>query len=138
MVENTRTFNSYDVDRIRGLLDLAGPSDAVRAPAVLQLQHDVSGSRVVSPYAVPPDLVTMNTQILLDGYSSDGPVVVTLVFPREADMSQRRVSLFSPLGAALLGRRRGDTVRYTAPGGEIEVNILEIVYQPEADGRFDV
>jgi regulator of nucleoside diphosphate kinase len=64
--------------------------------------------------------------------------VVTLVFPREADMGQRRISLFSPLGAALLGRRRGETVRYAAPGGEIEVRILDIVYQPEAAGRYDV
>ena len=138
MASKTRTFNSYDVDRIRGLLDLAGPSDAVKAPAVLQLREDVSGSSIVSPREVPPDVVTMNTQLLVDGYSNDGPVVVTLVFPRAADMSQRRVSLFSPLGAALLGRRRGETVRYNAPGGEIEIRILEIVYQPEADGRYDV
>jgi regulator of nucleoside diphosphate kinase len=138
MAEKTRTFNAYDVDRIRDLLDLAGSSDAVKAPAVLQLRRDVSGSSVVSPSEVPADVVTLNTELLLDGYTNDGPVVVTLVFPREADMGQRRISLFSPLGAALLGRRRGETVRYAAPGGEIEVRILDIVYQPEAAGRYDV
>ncbi|WP_394706919.1 GreA/GreB family elongation factor [Marispirochaeta sp.] len=39
-------------------------------------------------------------------------------------------------GSALLGCKNGETVSYIAPGGEVIVKILEILYQPEANGDF--
>lgn len=49
-----------------------------------------------------------------------------IVGPEESDLLSGRVSHESPLGAALLGHKRGDTVLVTTPRGEINYKILEI------------
>jgi len=78
----------------------------------------------------------MNSEVRLGGGSIAGSTVVKVVFPQDAGMGEGNVSLLAPLGAALLGHKNGDTVTYSAPGGEIEVKILEIVYQPESSGDY--
>jgi len=52
-----------------------------------------------------------------------------LVFPREADVSAKRISVVAPLGTALLGFREGDTVEWMMPGGIRRLRI-ERVHQP--------
>lgn len=49
-----------------------------------------------------------------------------VVLPSEADIARGRVSVLTPLGAALLGRRQGERFCYDSPGGRVEVR-LELV-----------
>ena len=57
--------------------------------------------------------------------------------PRSPERS--RVSVLSPVGRALLGARAGDVLRVLVPGhGEREFALVELSYQPEANGRFDL
>lgn len=49
-----------------------------------------------------------------------------IVGPREANAQQGRISNVSPVGSALLGKRTGDKVPVTAPGGEIVFEIKEV------------
>jgi transcription elongation factor GreB len=56
-----------------------------------------------------------------------------LVGPDEADARAGRVSVQSPLGIALLGRRAGDQILFERPRGEVELRILSVSY-PEGAG----
>ena len=49
-----------------------------------------------------------------------------LVGPAEADPSSGRISHESPVGEALLGKRRGDKVRVDAPGGRVELTVTAV------------
>ncbi|MSQ31148.1 MAG: transcription elongation factor GreA [Dehalococcoidia bacterium] len=49
-----------------------------------------------------------------------------LVGPTEADPTQGRISHKSPVGRALLGKKRGDTVTIKAPAGDVELTITTI------------
>ncbi len=62
----------------------------------------------------------------------------TLVFPEDALSAEERISVLAPLGAAILGCRAGDVIRFQAPSGWRTVRIAEVLYQPEAAGRFDL
>ena len=44
------------------------------------------------------------------------------------------MSILAPVGSALLGLRVGDSIRWPAPGGDIDLRVLAIRYQPEAAG----
>jgi regulator of nucleoside diphosphate kinase len=137
MEYNLRTFNAHDIERIRGFLDLATDSKkGERYKSLIRLKNDLAYADVVDPEEMPGDVVTMNSLIRIDNASSSGTEEITLVFPQEADYKLGKVSLLAPLGAALLGCRQGETVTYIAPGGEVKVKILEILYQPEANGDF--
>lgn len=78
----------------------------------------------------------MNTEIRFNAPSPTGSSIMKVVFPQDANFGEGTVSILAPLGAALLGRRRGETVSYSAPGGEIQIEIVEIIYQPESSGDF--
>jgi transcription elongation factor GreA len=56
----------------------------------------------------------------------DGEAEFGLVEAAEADIRQNRVSVASPIGRALLGRSRGDEVRFRAPGGVLSVRVVEV------------
>jgi transcription elongation GreA/GreB family factor len=56
----------------------------------------------------------------------DGDVEFSIVAPEDADCMADRISIDSPLGRALLGRRVGEHVRFRAPGGVLAVTVLEI------------
>jgi regulator of nucleoside diphosphate kinase len=85
---------------------------------------------------MPGNVITMNSRVRIDNASSTGTEEIVLVFPQEADYEQGKISLLAPLGAALLGCKNGETVSSIAPGGEVIVKILKILYQPEANGDF--
>jgi transcription elongation factor GreA len=52
--------------------------------------------------------------------------VFTLVGSEEVDVSTGRISIHSPLGSALLGKRKGDSAAFQSPRGTIEYGILEV------------
>lgn len=86
---------------------------------------------------IPPDLVTMNSTVRLRHLASGEESVRTLGFPGGADPGQRRVSILTPLGISLLGRRAGDEVEWTAADVVNRCRIEEVIYQPEAAEDFD-
>ena len=50
----------------------------------------------------------------------------TVVVPAEADITKGRISLESPLGEALVGRRAGDEVSFASPGGDRRATVVEV------------
>jgi transcription elongation factor GreA len=53
-------------------------------------------------------------------------VTYTLVSEKEANFKEFKISMGSPIGKALLGKRVGDLVQVTVPAGIIDLEILEI------------
>lgn len=133
-----RTFNARDINRIRGFLDLAvrrqgGP----KFKTLESLSRELASSTIVEPQEMPGDVVTMRSRVLLHYPATGTQEEFELVYPADADISQRRVSLLAPLGAALLGHKKGTMVEYPAPAGVLQVEIVDVLYQPEAAGDFD-
>ena len=58
---------------------------------------------------------------------TDEEKVFQLVGPDESDVDENKISVFSPLGNALLGKRADEIVEVDAPRGVIEYEILEII-----------
>jgi len=101
---------------------------------LLALKEELQRAKIVAPTEVTPDVVTMHSTVRVrdqDGEESE----VTLVFPEEADPVEGRVSVVAPMGVAMLGYKAGDKVKFRTPGGERQIEILEVVYQPEAAGQ---
>jgi len=133
-----RYFNAYDIDRIRGFLELATVGGSERYRYLVGLKKELEYSAILSPEEMPADVVTMNSRVRIGDISNGGDVTVTLVFPQEADYEQKKVSLLAPLGAALLGCHAGEEICYQAPGGSTKIVIKEIIYQPEAAKQYSL
>lgn len=137
MKTTNRILNSHDIDRIKGFLSLATMDGKEKFRNLIQLKEDLSSALILTPEGIPSNIVTMNSEIRLRGISEEGTTVVKLVFPQEEGIAQGNVSLLAPLGAALLGRKVGDSILYNAPGGVIEKEIVGLIFQPESAGDFD-
>ncbi|MCC6239069.1 MAG: GreA/GreB family elongation factor [Phycisphaerales bacterium] len=100
------------------------------------LERRLAGSQVVDPDQVPPDVVTMNTRLQAVDEQSGRQQELTLVFDDDADIFRRRLSVLSPLGIALLGKRQGQMATWKTRGKLRRMRVQRIVYQPEAAGEL--
>lgn len=124
-----RTLTEIDHARLTRVASLSHASGAV--------QSLLASSDLVASAAVPATVVTMYTQVLVQGEPGTAPYKVTLCYPDDAEPAEGFISVLSPLGASLLGLRVGDVARWGTPlGGERSVRILEVLFQPEASGDY--
>lgn len=121
-----------DYQRLHNLVQaqrlVSGPS------AVEALGKELKRARVVASEEIPADVVTMNSLVRLREVKSSSEINITIVFPKDADLSNWRVSVLAPIGTAALGCRVGDVVEWAAPQGTVSYEVEEIIYQPEAAG----
>lgn len=105
-----------------------------RDTAIAEMWEDkIDRAEIVAQDEAPPDLVTMRSII------RTGDSILTLVFPREADIDQGKISILAPMGMALLGARVGQTISWLARDGQARSLVIEsISYQPEASGHWDL
>jgi len=62
--------------------------------------------------------------------------IYTLVFPENADLKQGKISVFAPIGTAMLGYEVGDIFEWEVPAGKRSLRVEKILYQPEASGDY--
>jgi len=128
-----RTLTQVDYVRVTRLALLADRNASGAVQALLE------NSDLVASAAVPSTVVTMYTQLLLQGDGATTPHKVTLCYPQDAKPSEGFISVLSPLGASLLGLRVDDVARWRTPSGEERTaRILEVLFQPEANGDYTI
>jgi regulator of nucleoside diphosphate kinase len=94
-------------------------------------------SELVASPAVPPDIVTMYSQVIVADAVTGVHGKIALCYPADAEPAAGFISVLAPLGIALLGLRVGDIARWTGPGGESHATrIVEMLFQPEASGDY--
>ena len=131
-VLTTRVLNELDHVRIDRLLARSQPLSKVA------LHELLDEADIVAPREVPPDVVTMYTQVRAEqpGDGTGGRKLVVR-YPEDAEPSAGFISVLSPIGTALLGSRCGDTVAWTTPAGEVQrLRIVELLFQPESSGDY--
>lgn len=123
-------ITQHDMERLRSLME-------VYAENTDQLEEMLDRARIVNPKSIPGDVVTMNSTVRTRDIDTGEERTFTLVFPgRKAD--NRAVSILAPAGTALIGRREKEIVERQVPAGKKKMQILEVVYQPEREGKYDV
>jgi regulator of nucleoside diphosphate kinase len=108
----------------------------LEAAILRELHMRMRIATLLEPAAVPRDLVTMNSQVILRALSTGKQHVFTIVFPVCADPKRGRISVVSPLGSILLGARTGQTLTCLVCGTIATVVVEDIPHQPEAAGDY--
>lgn len=84
-----------------------------RLPEVAKyLERELDRARVVSDEALPPSTVTVGSHVTFVDCDTDQRHSVTLVWPMEEDASRHRLSLMTPVGAALIGLCAGQSIAW--------------------------
>ena len=106
--------SSADYERLTDLANAARE----RLPEVAQeLLEEMDRARVVDAGKVPTDVVRMGSTVTFK--SDDGHVrTLKLVYPVEESLDEHRISVMTPVGAALIGLGVGQSISWTARDGK--------------------
>ncbi len=108
------TVSTLDLNRLDAILESPALS---QTPAALALADELNRATVLDPKEMPEGIVMMHSRVECEDEVSGETHVLTLVFPREANVDEGKVSVLAPVGSALLGLAVGQSIDWTAPGG---------------------
>ena len=98
------------------------------------LAQELDRAEIVQSRDIPADIVTMDSHVLVRDLDTGRESTYTLVFPSDADIAKGKISILAPIATALLGYREGDEIEGPTPGGRRRLNVIQVLYQPEAAG----
>jgi len=91
------------------------------------LDFKLNSADIIDPSNLPKDRVVFGTRVLLENVDTAETVEYQLVGPEESDVAQGKISISSPLGKAMLGKKPGDAILLMAPGGKRSYELVEIL-----------
>jgi len=128
------TISELDADRLELLLEKVSGNET---PIRDALETEIGRATILPSEKMPTNVVTMNSKVKFKVSGSNDTFELTLVYPKDLDSSGTKISILAPVGSALLGLKEGDSIEWAKPGGgNMEVSIDTIEYQPERDGKY--
>ena len=91
---------------------------------ISKLELLLTSAIIVNPHHT--DAVTVGSTVHVKRDSKGDPRTYKIVGTEEADLAEGKLSITSPLGDAMMGKKKGDTVSVTAPSGTITYTIVDI------------
>ena len=116
--EDFETLNAY----VRGLKWVR---DFDRKNAA-SLQDELKKATIVEKDKLPEDVVRLNSRVIVKEGTKDKLIELVLVVPEKANIKERKVSVFAPIGTALIGFRQGEKVRWDVPAGSKIFTIMKV------------
>ena len=93
---------------------------------ISQMEETLRRARIIDPKTISNEQVALYTTVRLKDLQRDLEVQYTLVSQEESDFQQKKISVISPVGKALLGKKVGETVEIKVPAGTMKYEVLDI------------
>ena len=117
MKERTILITSSDMSSLRRLLESACNLFRHDRPYLEVLKQELEAAKVVESDHIPRDVVMLNSRVHIRDLDTGKQMVCTVVFPKDSNASEDRLSVLAPVGTAVLGRRVGDIFECKVPAG---------------------
>jgi regulator of nucleoside diphosphate kinase len=135
-MESKTIITELDYVRLSKLVHSIKEKNSPEVRSLELLGNGLKKAKRVDSKKIASDFVTMNSRIEITDIDTNKMMTLTLVYPKDADFKERRISVLAPFGAALIGNRVGETVTFPVPKGIKRIRINKILYQPEANGEY--
>jgi transcription elongation factor GreA len=93
---------------------------------ISKLENILSRARVIDTSNLPVDQVHILSKVVVKNLTNSNTYEYLLVSPEEADFQAGKISITSPVGQGLMGKKVGDKVKVKAPAGMLEFEIISI------------
>ena len=94
---------------------------------ISELEYKIGNADIIEPENLPRDRVVFGSRVLLENTETGEDVEYQLVGPDESNIEEGRISVSSPLGQAIIGKRPDDEITVQAPGGKRVYELVEIL-----------
>ena len=95
-------------------------------PRIIQIEHQRRNARIVDTHHVATDVVGIGAKVTVRTTADKKTKTFSIVGSAEADPLAERLSNESPIGKALMGRKKGDKVTVATPRGQVEYQVVKI------------
>jgi regulator of nucleoside diphosphate kinase len=127
MRKNPQTITATDMVRLSNLLLALRRFAGRDHERILALEQVLADASVVESEALRDQVVCMHSLVTVEDLDSPGVGQrYQLMYPAEAQWTENRISVLSPLGTALLGRRVGELVEFLAPSGRRRIRVAQV------------
>ncbi len=92
-----------------------------------ELGHKLGNADIIDPDENPKDHAVFAARVILENLDSGESVEYQLVGPDESNIEEGRISITSPLGKAIIGKKKGDEIVLQAPAGKRCYELIEIL-----------
>src|SRR5210317_2017619 len=92
-----------------------------------ELGYKLANSDIINPDTLSKDKAVFGHRVLLENIDTGEDVEYQLVGPDESDIERGRISVSSPLGRAIIGKKPGDELTLQVPGGKRVYELVEIL-----------
>ena len=132
------TLTKNDYTRIYKAITDAKNSKTINSNEAEKLLSELSKAEIVTSEKIDKDVVTMNSEVKLFFENTQKEQSFKIVYPQDANLKENKISIFSPIATALIGYKIGDEIEWIVPSGMTKIKIVDLIYQPEAAGDFDL
>ncbi len=106
--------------------DAAKDAQGLLEMKIAKLENVLGNARVIKESDVDTSKVGLLTKVKIKNKKNGMEVTYTMVSEEEADLKAGRVSIKSPIGKGIMGKKVGDVAEVEAPVGKMEFEILDI------------
>ena len=106
--------------------DAAKEAQALNEKKIAELEEKLARTRIINDESIPKDEVLIGATVKLNDLDSGKDLEYTFVSELEADYSQGKISIYSPIGKGLLGHKVNEIVDINIPAGILRYKILNI------------
>ena len=106
--------------------DDAKNEQAMVEQKIHQLEERLTRARLIEKEDVPKGVVAVGTKVRLRDLDAKKTVEYEIVGSAEANPAENKLSNESPVGKAIIGRKKGETVEVTAPRGSLKYKIMDV------------
>jgi len=109
--------------------DAAKEAQGLLELKIAKLEETVSNARLIDESQLDTSKVLVLSTVKLKNQQNGKEMTYTLVAESEADLKSGKISVTSPIGKGLLGKKVGDSAEISVPNGTLKFDILEITRQ---------
>lgn len=106
--------------------DAAKDAQGLLELKISKLENLVGNARIIRESDIDTSKVSILSTVQIKNKKNGATVKYTLVAEEEADLKQNKISVKSPIGSGLLGKKVGEVAQVEAPVGKIEFEVLDI------------
>ena len=106
--------------------DDAKNEQAMLEQRIAQLEERLASARLIQAEDVPAGIVVVGTRVRLKDVDANQTIEYVIVGSAEANPAEGKLSNESPVGKAIIGRKKGETVEVAAPRGALKYKIIDV------------
>ncbi len=131
--ERPKTMRAIEEARAHGDLSENAEYDAAKErqgfieAKINELEFKLANADIIDTDNLPKDVAVFGCTVVLENIDTGQEVTYQLVGPDESNIKEGKISIASPLGKAIIGKKIGDEVEISAPGGKRVYELVDIL-----------